>query len=74
MAENRCPTCQGKFGMMRHYIGSVGYCRQRCKDDELKQRQQRILQALHLKDRPPDQYELPLQKPPEELIALLRYP
>lgn len=24
--------------------------------------------------RPPDQFELPLHKPPDELIALLRYP
>lgn len=63
-SANKCPTCQGKFGMARQYVGRQSFCRQLCKEDFLKQRQQSLAIQMHLlfcKERPPDeQYELPL--------------
>lgn len=61
MANNACPTCGGKFGMARQYVGRTSFCRLVCKETFLKQRQQRLGIALYLKERPPDdQYILPL--------------
>jgi hypothetical protein len=67
MAENQCPNCGGKFGMTRQYRGRMGFCCKNCKYEY----------ALGHK-KPPDQMELPLDKPPDddvdELVRLLQYP
>ena len=27
----RCHHCQGRFGLIRHYIGRLAFCSQKCK-------------------------------------------
>lgn len=58
--KRTCDFCNGSFGLARP---NMPFCSAACKE--------KYRQALF---RPPDQYELPLDKPPDELVKLLQYP
>lgn len=59
--KNECYQCKGKFGLTRNYHLGKSFCRIKCMDD-------------YKRGKPPNQYELPLDKPPDELVQLLKYP
>lgn len=59
----RCDYCNGGFGLMRRRSVRGTFCKLQCES--------MYLDAVY---RPPDQYELPLYKPPDALVTLLRYP
>lgn len=68
MSKNECPNCQGKFGLMRQYLGRISFCCKNCKYEYVL-RQYLLVRDERMRlerEHPPDQQELPLDKPPDK--------